>query len=171
MYLMLRRQPRPFGAVSIYDHASIRWSRVTNTPKESWAGATFRCVRISPCVGIGPWSAAPSASVGTAAAALNGAAFNQRRLSRATTTGQAGGKISPAPSLPRPHRSWPVVLRAVRAWLEPWIMLWRYWSAWSNMPPPHQLQALLDRLWRGTASPSISRHDPSQQTTGNEREL
>jgi hypothetical protein len=42
-----------------------------------------------------------------------------------------------------------VALRAVRAWLEPWIMLWRYWRAWSSAPPPAPLGALLDQLWRG----------------------
>ncbi len=50
----------------------------------------------------------------------------------------------------RPTVSWPMALRAVRAWLEPWIVLWRYWTAWSNKPPPRQLQALLDRLFLGT---------------------
>jgi len=49
----------------------------------------------------------------------------------------------------RPPRCWPVALRAVRAWLEPWIMLWRYWRGWSSAPPPPALGVLLDQLWRG----------------------
>ncbi len=49
----------------------------------------------------------------------------------------------------RPLQCWPVALRAVRAWLEPWIMLWRYWRGWSSAPPPSALGVLLDRLWQG----------------------
>lgn len=49
----------------------------------------------------------------------------------------------------RPPLSWPVALRAVRGWLEPWIMLWRFWRAWSEQPPPSLLQCLLDQLGRG----------------------
>ena len=45
--------------------------------------------------------------------------------------------------------SWPVALRQVRGWLDPWVMLWRFWRAWSNAPPPPQLQALLDAVHRG----------------------
>jgi hypothetical protein len=37
-------------------------------------------------------------------------------------------------------------LRAVRAWLEPWITLWRYWPAWSTKPPSRPLQRFLDQL-------------------------
>jgi hypothetical protein len=44
---------------------------------------------------------------------------------------------------------WPVALRQVRAWLEPYLMLRRYWCAWSDRLPPPQLQALLDWLWQG----------------------
>lgn len=48
-----------------------------------------------------------------------------------------------------PKVSWPRALRQVRAWLEPWIMLWRYWRAWSPLPPPFALQELLESLWHG----------------------
>jgi hypothetical protein len=47
--------------------------------------------------------------------------------------------------------SWPKALRAVRAWLEPWIMLRRYWNGWSLLPPPPALQCLLHWLERGQA--------------------
>jgi hypothetical protein len=43
--------------------------------------------------------------------------------------------------------SWPEALRAVRAWLEPYVMLWRYWRAFSGMPPPPELKALLERVF------------------------
>lgn len=49
----------------------------------------------------------------------------------------------------RPQVSWPMALRAVRGWLEPWIMLRRYWRAWSEQPPPPLLQSLLEQLGRG----------------------
>jgi hypothetical protein len=49
----------------------------------------------------------------------------------------------------RPHISWPKALRAVRAWLEPWVLLRRFWQAWSRQPPPLPLQQCLDRLSHG----------------------
>ena len=49
----------------------------------------------------------------------------------------------------RPNVSWPVALRRVQAWLHPWTLLWRWWRAWSALPPPPPLQALLDWLWHG----------------------
>ena len=47
--------------------------------------------------------------------------------------------------------SWPEVLRRVRAWLEPYLMLQRYWRGWSENAPPASLQALLD--WLGIGRP------------------
>jgi hypothetical protein len=49
----------------------------------------------------------------------------------------------------RPCVSWPVALRAVRGWLEPWLLLTRWWQAWSDLPPPPAVRQLLDRLWDG----------------------
>ncbi len=63
---------------------------------------------------------------------------------------QQGKKISEARGV-RPQVSWPLALRAVRAWLEPWIMLRRYWSGWSQQPPPPALQLLLSWLEHGHA--------------------
>jgi hypothetical protein len=45
--------------------------------------------------------------------------------------------------------SWPAAVRAVRAWLTPWSVLWRCWRSWSPAPPPQQLQRLLDGLGTG----------------------
>jgi hypothetical protein len=42
----------------------------------------------------------------------------------------------PRAAAPRPAPSWPRALRAVRAWLSPWIALQRWWPAWSTAPPP-----------------------------------
>src|SRR5215203_3917714 len=44
---------------------------------------------------------------------------------------------------------WPQALRAVRGWLEPYVMLRRYWRAFSGMPPPPQLRRLLERVFCG----------------------
>lgn len=49
----------------------------------------------------------------------------------------------------RPAVCWPAALRKVRGWLEPWLMLGRYWRAWSRQPPPPELQALLAWVQRG----------------------
>jgi hypothetical protein len=48
-----------------------------------------------------------------------------------------------------PVVTWPMTLRHVRSWLDPWTLLWRWWCAWSSRPPPPELQALLDWLGRG----------------------
>lgn len=34
-------------------------------------------------------------------------------------------------------------------WLEPWVMLWRYWRAFSYRPPPKELKALLELVSSG----------------------
>jgi hypothetical protein len=45
---------------------------------------------------------------------------------------------------------WPgALLRRVRTWLEPYIMLWRYWKAFSGEPPPEELKVLLELLFSG----------------------
>ena len=59
-----------------------------------------------------------------------------------------GGKRSDARNKP-PDLSWPVALRRVRAWLEPYIMLIRYWRAFSDLPPPEELKALLEWVFSG----------------------
>jgi hypothetical protein len=49
----------------------------------------------------------------------------------------------------RPGAFWPETLRAVRGWLEPYVMLNRYWRAFSAKPPPPRLKALLERTFSG----------------------
>jgi hypothetical protein len=46
------------------------------------------------------------------------------------------GKNQQTLGMRRPAVCWPVALRKVRGWLEPWLMLARYWRAWSSLPPP-----------------------------------
>ena len=45
--------------------------------------------------------------------------------------------------------TWPMAVRQVRAWLTPWVMLGRWWHAWSDLPPPPELQALLTSVANG----------------------
>jgi hypothetical protein len=45
--------------------------------------------------------------------------------------------------------SWPVTLRRVRGWLTPWVVLGRWWRAWSPAPLPFQLRLLLDAVAAG----------------------
>ncbi|MDP9455988.1 MAG: hypothetical protein M3Q60_09390 [Actinomycetota bacterium] len=30
-----------------------------------------------------------------------------------------------------------------------WVMLWRYWRAFSDLPPPPELRALLEQVFSG----------------------
>ncbi len=59
-----------------------------------------------------------------------------------------GGERSDARPKP-PDLSWPLALRRVRAWLEPYVMLMRYWRAFSDLPPPEELKALLEWVFSG----------------------
>jgi hypothetical protein len=61
----------------------------------------------------------------------------------------AAERGGPHAALPPPAPSWPRALRAIRAWLSPWIALQRWWQAWSNKSPPPQLQALMDSVAAG----------------------
>ena len=63
---------------------------------------------------------------------------------RAPGRGEGGPRAALAPA-----PSWPRALRAVRAWLSPWTALQRSWNAWSNAPPPPQLQALMNSVAAG----------------------
>jgi hypothetical protein len=67
---------------------------------------------------------------------------------------QAAPSAARGPSRPGIHAepavsSWPVAVRAVRAWLTPWSVLQRCWRSWSPAPPPRQLRLLLDGLAAG----------------------
>ncbi|HEX4207627.1 MAG TPA: hypothetical protein VHZ51_26195 [Ktedonobacteraceae bacterium] len=70
--------------------------------------------------------------------------------SASAETAETRKKISKAREM-RPHVSCPAALRAVRAWLQPWIMLRRYWSGWSSRPPPPAVQRLPQWFERGQA--------------------
>ncbi len=61
----------------------------------------------------------------------------------------AAERGGPPAGAPAPPPSWPRAIRAVRAWLSPWIALQRWWAAWSKAPPPPQLQALISSVAAG----------------------
>ena len=54
-----------------------------------------------------------------------------RSADRRSTAPQRGG---PAAAPPAEYPSWPRALRAVRAWLTPWLLLQRWWQAWTHEP-------------------------------------
>ena len=123
-----------------------------------WAGLSIRSEAIGPCGDIGNWSVVPSAFVGTTIIIfpLTSLGFLITPLARwepspnriPRPVGKLGKKRS-EPMVHRPLLCWPQALRQVRAWLEPWVMLQRYWRAWSALPPPLPLQQLLDALCIG----------------------
>jgi hypothetical protein len=43
--------------------------------------------------------------------------------------------------------SWPRALRKIRSWLQPYVMLLRYWRAYTELPPPKEFQALGGRVF------------------------
>lgn len=49
----------------------------------------------------------------------------------------------------RTRLSWPKALRQARGCLESYIMVWRYWRAYSDLPPPKELGELLERVFSG----------------------
>ena len=62
---------------------------------------------------------------------------------------EPGRGEGPHAAVPPPAPSWPRALRAVRAWLSPWTVLQRGWTAWSKAPPSPQLQALISSVAAG----------------------
>src|SRR5215213_5934924 len=133
------------------------WSRALGRSRESWASRTSRSEKIMPSEGIGSWCFAPSHFAGghTPTPSRRGTRGHSRTLSHRTSRTyprrRRGGK-EPDDDDEKEQEippSWPVALRGVRGWLDPWVMLWRYWRAWSKAPPPPQLRALLDAVGKG----------------------
>jgi DDE superfamily endonuclease len=65
------------------------------------------------------------------------------------SAGARGGGPASTPSRSGAVVAWPVTLRRVRGWLTPWVVLGRWWRAWSTAPPPAQLRLLLDTAHAG----------------------
>src|SRR6266481_3970408 len=133
-------------------------NRATNRSEGPWDGRSTKFEAIEPSGAIGNWSVVPSPFAGTitAIAAPMMLGFQSIRVARSLSRknrflsrlGEPGKKMS-GQTLVRPQLSWPKALREVRAWLEPWILLQRYWRAWSTQPLPLPLQQLLDALALG----------------------
>jgi hypothetical protein len=80
-----------------------------------------------------------------------GATFKEGTETPATSMKVAGRekrKVQKGRPQERPL-CWPVALLRVRSWLEPWVMLWRHWRAYSGRPPPKELQKLLEWVFSG----------------------
>jgi len=117
-------------------------SRATSRSKTSWAGPTSRSAPISRSAATRSWSTARSASAGPPGSRIRHRRTPRRRHRRPAA--EKGG-----PGLAGPPPCWPRAIRSVRAWLAPWIALQRWWAAWSNAPPPPQLQALISSVAAG----------------------
>ncbi|USI92982.1 transposase (plasmid) [Rhodococcus pyridinivorans] len=59
-----------------------------------------------------------------------------QQVNTASRTGPGRRERGPRPAA-APAPSWPRTLRAIRAWLCPWIALRRWWLAWSTAPRRH----------------------------------
>ena len=119
-------------------------SRVTSRSRTNWAGPTSRSAPIRRSAATKCWSTARSASAGTPGSSAIPRHAARRHLRGQHPAAERGGP----PALPPPP-SWPRALRAIRAWLTPWIALQRWWQAWSKAPPPPQLQALMTSVAAG----------------------
>jgi len=74
---------------------------------------------------------------------------NRQRPTRRPSRRPRGQRRPDIGAEPAVRTSWPVALRAVRAWLIPWSVLARCWRSWSPAPPPRQLQWLLEAVAGG----------------------
>jgi len=108
--------------------------------------------------GTPSWSAAPSPSAGIIKLTL----LWQKRARLCESICQAIGRRHKRSRLMKglgekkelakvaqPPITWPQALRAVRAWLSPWVLLRRDFQAWSRQPPPRPLRLLLEFLCQG----------------------
>ena len=106
-------------------------SRVISRSRTSWAGPTSRSAPIPRSAATRPWSTARSASAGPPGSPITRSSMTRHR--RPDPAAERGGT---EPAGPPPAPSWPRALRAIRAWLFPWIALQRWWPAWSTRPRP-----------------------------------
>jgi hypothetical protein len=135
-----RTWPRSCGSTA----SGTGSSKATSRSRTSWAGPTSRSAPTPRSAGTRSWSTARSASAGTPGSPI--APSETLRYRGQRPAAERGG---PHAAGPPPAPSWPRALRAVRAWLSPWIALQRWWQAWSKAPPPPPLQALINSVAAG----------------------
>ena len=114
-------------------------SDLASRSKTNSGGPTPRPAPTSRSAGARSWPTARSASAGTPGSPIRHRPPPPRQ--RQEPTAERGGPGPARRAQPPPSR--PRAIRAVRAWLAPWIALRRWWAARSNAPPPPQLQALM----------------------------
>ena len=120
-------------------------SRAASKSRTSWAGPASRSAPMPRSAATRPWSTAPSASAGPPGSLITRRSPMLRFRGQGPAAERGGPRAAGLPLMP----SWPRALRAVRAWLSPWIALQRWWPAWSTAPPPPQLQALINSVAAG----------------------
>ena len=122
-------------------------SRPTSRSRTSSAGPVSKSAPIPPYTGIKHSSTARSASAGMPTSTRTRPRIRRSPPHRYYEPRvRRGGSQNPVPAR---TVSWPRALRQVRAWLTPSVTLQRWWQAWTNAPPPPQLQALIDAVTAG----------------------
>jgi hypothetical protein len=91
--------------------------------KGNWAGPTSRSEATGRSAGTGRWCVVRSASAGRPSSPSN----PQRPTRRPQRRPRGGHRRPGIHAEPALRNSWPVALRAVRAWLTPCSVLWRGW--------------------------------------------
>ncbi len=143
---------------------AIGLSKAISKSSIPWAGLNIRYAAIRAFVSIATWCVVPSPFAGGKRLSANSLSGLKHCPFQANQPCR-NHKKNLTPNL-LSHLTWPLALRQVRAWLEPFIMLNRYWRAFSPLPPPLSLQHLLDWLWHGNGINFYSSAKPCQQTTG-----
>jgi hypothetical protein len=125
-------------------------SRATSRSSMNLAGPTSRSDPTGRSGGTGSWCAARSRFAGGRGSPSTRPNPRPPNRSLPPPRGPCGGR-RPATNTSRCEVvvSWPVTLRRVRAWLTPWVVLGRWWRAWSPAAPPFQLRLLLDAAHAG----------------------
>lgn len=124
------------------------WWATADPSRTKWGGPTSRSAPMSRSAAIRPSSTARSASAGTPGPPI------RLHLRRSPRSVQTGGHTRPhQQTRTHPHNtstpSRPHTLRAVRSGLTPALTLTRWWTAWSNAPPPAELEELLNAVNAG----------------------
>ncbi len=119
--------------------------------KDELGWADSRSAPTSRSAVTGCWSTARSASAGPPGSPIRRRAPPRRRHRKPAA--ERGG---PGTAMPSQPPCWPQAIRAVRAWLAPWITLRRWWAARSTRPSPRSCKRSLTRSRQAAACTSTS---------------